>query len=178
MGDWSLFVRGTTLDTLNGALVVETKDEAASKRFIAAVARLARKGLGSDESVVPLQAPGGGDGVTLRTPDLPEPIHLFQRDGKVVLAYGDAAARDALDPGEKLGDTQQYADAREALGGDYDLSFYLGFEPIVQLVDSTGAGDDEGWLKVKPYLEPLGALVVGAQRDGDKLRSAFGITVK
>ncbi len=178
MGDWSLFVRGTTLDTLNGALVVETKDEAASKRFIAAVARLARKGLGSDESVVPLQAPGGGDGVTLRTPDLPEPIHLFQRDGKVVLAYGDAAARDALDPGEKLGDTQQYADAREALGGDYDLSFYLGFEPIVQLVDSTGAGDDEGWLKVKPYLEPLGALVVGAQQDGDKLRSAFGITVK
>ena len=127
---------------------------------------------------MPLQAPGGGDGVTLRTPDLPEPIHLFQRDGKVVLAYGDAAARDALDPGEKLGDTQQYADAREALGGDYDLSFYLGFEPIVQLVDSTGAGDDEGWLKVKPYLEPLGALVVGAQQDGDKLRSAFGITVQ
>ena len=178
MGDWSLFVRGTTVDTLNGALVVETKDEAASKRFIAAVARIARKGLGSNESVRPLQAPGGGDGVTLRTPDLNEPIHLFQRDGKVVLAYGDAAARDALDPGDKLGDTQHYADAREALGGDYDLSFYLGIEPIVQLVDSTGAGDDEGWLKVKPYLEPLGALVAGAQRDGDQLRSAFAISVK
>ena len=124
MGDWSLFVRGTSVSDLN------------------------------------------------------EPIHLFQRDGKVVLAYGDAAARDALDPGDKLGDTQQDADAREALGGDYDLSFYLGFDPIVRLVDSTGAGDDEGWLKVKPYLEPLGALVVGAPRDGDQLRSAFGITVK
>jgi hypothetical protein len=58
------------------------------------------------------------------------------------------------------------------------LSFYLGFEPILALVDSTGAGDDEGWQKVKPYLEPLGALVVGAQKDGDKLRSAFGLTVK
>jgi hypothetical protein len=31
---------------------------------------------------------------------------------------------------------------------------------------------------VRPYLEPLGALVAGAERDGDKLRSAFGITVR
>jgi phytoene dehydrogenase-like protein len=109
---------------------------------------------------------------------VPQPIHLFQRDGRVVLAYGDAAARDALNPSAKLGDTQAYKDAQEALGGDYDLSFYLGFEPILELVDSTGAGDDEGWRKVKPYLEPLGALVIGAKKDGDKLRSAFGLTVK
>jgi hypothetical protein len=170
MGDWSLFVRGESVAELSGALVVETSDEAASARFIDAVARLARKG---DVNVT---ARDGG--VTLSTSEVPEPIHLFQSDGKVVLAYGDAAAADALDPGEKLGDTQAYKDAEEALGGDYDLSFYLGFEPILALVDSTGAGDDEGWQKVKPYLEPLGALVVGAKKDGDKLRSAFGLTVK
>ena len=158
--------------------MVETKDEAASRRFIAAVARLARKSLGSDASVVPLQAPGGGDGVTLRTPDLTQPIHLFQRDGKVVLAYGDAAATTRSTRARSSATPSSTRTRAQALGGDYDLSFYLGFEPILQLVDSTGAGDDEGWLKVKPYLEPLGALVVGAQRDGDKLRSAFGITVR
>jgi Protein of unknown function (DUF3352) len=178
MGDWSLFVRGTSVAELNGALVVETTDEAASRRFIEAVARLARKSLEGSDTVGPLEVPGGGEGVTLHTPDVPQPIHLFQRDGKVVLAYGDAAAADALSPAEKLGDTQGYKDAQEALGGDYDLSFYLAFEPILKLVDSTGAGDDEGWQKVKPYLEPLGALVVGAQKDGDKVRSAFGITVR
>ena len=171
MGDWSLFVRGESVAELNGALIVETSDEAASARFIDAVARLARKA--NDARVTDTNG-----GVTVSSPDVPEPIHLFQRDGKVVLAYGAAAAADALDPGEKLGDSQAYKDAQEALGGDYDLSFYLGFEPIFALVDSTGAGDDEGWQKVKPYLEPLGALVVGAQKDGDKLRSAFGITVK
>jgi hypothetical protein len=96
----------------------------------------------------------------------------------VVLAYGDSAAADALAPSAKLADSQGYKDAQAALGGDYDLSVYLAFEPILALVDSTGAGDDEGWLEVRPYLEPLGALVVGAQKDGDKLRSAFGITVK
>jgi hypothetical protein len=170
MGDWSLFVRGESVAELSGALVVETSDEAASGRFIDGVARLLRK---SDAQVT-----AADGGVTVSSPDVPEPIHLFQRDGKVVLAYGDAAASDALDPGEKLGDTQAYKDAQEALGGDYDLSFYLGFEPILALVDSTGAGDDQGWQKVKPYLEPLGALVVGAQKDGDKLRSAFGLTVR
>jgi len=178
MGDWSVFVRGTSVAELNGALVVETTDEAASRRFIDAVARLARKSLNGGGSVGPLDVDGGGEGVTLRTPAVPQPIHLFQRDGKVVLAYGDAAAHDALNPSAKLGDTQAYKDAQDALGGDYDLSFYLGFQPILALVDSTGAGDDEGWQKVKPYLEPLGALVVGAKKDGDKLRSAFGLTVK
>ena len=171
MGDWSLFVRGTSVDELNGALVVETTDEAASGRFIAAVGRLAGK---SGE----VHVTGGGSNLTLSAPSIPEPVHLFQRDGKVVLAYGDAAAHDALDPGQTLGDTEAYKDAQEALGGDYDLSFYLGFEPIVSLVDSSGAGDDEGWQKIKPYLEPLGALVVGARKDGDKLHSAVGITVK
>jgi hypothetical protein len=178
MGDWSLFVRGTTVAGLNGALVVETSDEAASGRFIDGIARLARKGAEPGDRVVPLEADGGGEGVTLHTPDVPEPIHLFQRDGKVVFAYGDAAAADALAPSDKLADSEAYKDAQAALGGDYDLSFYIAFEPILALVDSTGAGDDEGWLEAKPYLEPLGALVAGARKDGDKLRSAFGITVK
>jgi Protein of unknown function (DUF3352) len=175
MGDWSLFVRGTTISTLSGALIVETTDEAASARFIDAVATLARRGLEGEGTIGPLAVPG--EGVTLRSPDIPEPIHLFQRDGKVVLAYGDSAAEDAFGTSEKLGDTEGYKSAQEALGGDYDLSFYLAFDPIVQLVDSTELGDEEGWQKVKPYLEPIGALVVGAKKDGDQLRSAFGVTV-
>jgi hypothetical protein len=48
----------------------------------------------------------------------------------------------------------------------------------VQLVDSTGAHDDETWQKIKPYLEPLGALAAGGKKEGDDLRSAFGLTVK
>lgn len=171
MGDWRLFVGGTSVDQLGGALVVDTTDEAASARFIDAIARLAAN---SDDGRVTSR----DGGVTFRSDEIPEPIHLFQRDGKVVLAYGDRAAADAFDPGEKLGDTQAYKDAQEALGGDYDLSLYLGFEQIVQLVDSTGAGDDEGWARIKPYLEPLGALAVGAKKDGDEVRTALGISVK
>jgi hypothetical protein len=169
MGDASLFVRGTTVPQLNGALVVETSDEAASKRFIDTIAALVGK------SGQVSRRPGG---YKLEAAGLPQPIHLFQSAGKVVLAYGDAAARDALHPAGRLGDTQGYKDAQEALGGGYDLAFYLAVPPIVQLVDSTGAHDDETWQKIKPYLEPLGALAAGGKKEGDDLRSAFGITVK
>jgi hypothetical protein len=169
MGDASLFVRGTSVAQLNGALVIETTDEAASRRFIDKVAGLVRK-------AGTLSRTEGG--YTLRTSGLPQPVHLFQRDGKVVLAYGDAAARDALDPGDRLGDSQPYKDAQDALGGGYDLAFFLSFPQIVQLVDSTGAGDDETWLKIKPYLEPLGALAAGGKKEGDQVRSALGVSVR
>lgn len=178
MGDWGAFVRGATVEELDGALFIETSDEAASGRFIEAIARLTEKNASLDTEVGPLTVEGGGQGFTVRSTDVPQPIHLFQRDGKVVAAYGDAAARDALDPAETLADTPAFQDAEEALGGDYAISFYLAIEPILSLVDSAGAASDEDWQKAKPYLEPLGALVAGARKDGDKLRSALGLTVK
>jgi hypothetical protein len=63
------------------------------------------------------------------------------------------------------------------LGGDYRLSLYLSFPEIIDLVDTTGARDDETWLKIKPYLERLGVLVAGGKKEGDDVRSALGVTV-
>ncbi len=178
MGDWGAFVRGRSVAELDGAVVIETKDGAASGRFIDALARLARENAEPGMRVSPLELPGGGEGITARGGDLDKPVHLFQRDGKVVAAYGDAAAQDAIDPGETLADSPDFSQAEEALGGDYELSFYFAVEPILALAESEGAGSDEDWQELKPYLEPLGALVSGARKDGDKLRSAFGLTVK
>jgi hypothetical protein len=168
MGDARLFVAGTSVPTLNGALIVETKDEAASKRFIDKVVVLVGK------SARVSRRPGG---YKLEISGLPQPIHLFQSEGKVVLAYGDLAASEVLHPPGRLGDTQEYRDAVELLGSDYRLSLYLSFPEIVDLVDTTGARDDETWLKIKPYLERLGVLVAGGKKEGDDVRSALGVTV-
>jgi hypothetical protein len=178
MGDWGAFVRGTSVAELDGALVIETDDEAASSRFIDAIARLARENAEPGMRILPLQLDGGGEGVTVRSPDLPQPVHLFQRDGKVVGAYGDAAAQDAVDPAETLAGSPAYTEAQDALGGDYAISFFVAIEPILALAESEGAGADQDFQEAKPYLEPLGALVGGARRDGDKLSTAFGLTVK
>ena len=125
----------------------------------------------------PLDAPGGGKGFTARGPEIPKPIHVFQKSGRVVFAYGDAAASDAVNPANKLGDAADYTAARESLG-DYDISFFLLTQPILDLVESTGAATDADWQKAKPYLEPLNALVGGTSGDGDSLRSAVKLIVK
>jgi hypothetical protein len=178
MGDWSVFVRGTSVDTLNGAVVIETSDEVASGRFIDGIARVVRRTGDPGVTVGPLDLPGGGEGVTVRSQYVPQPIHLFQRDGKVVAAYGNDAAKDALDPAETLAESEDFTQAEDALGGDYVVSFFVAFEPILALAEAEGAAADEDYQKAKPYLEPLGAVVGGARKDGDKLRTVFALTVK
>jgi Protein of unknown function (DUF3352) len=178
MGDWSLFVRGTSVDELGGAMVIETSDEEASGRFIDGIARVARQSMGPGLTIGPLDLAGGGEGVTVRGPDLPEPVHFFQRDGKVVAAYGDEAASDALDPPDTLAGSEDFTQGEQALGGDYTVSFFLAFEPILELAENEGAAAEEDYQEAKPYLEPLGALVGGAREDGDKLRTVFALTVK
>jgi hypothetical protein len=178
MGDFGVFVRGTSVSDLDGALIIETNDEAASGRFIAALGRLAKAQADNPgDRVGPLTAPGGGKGITLTSRSFPKPIHAFQKDGKVVFAYGDAAASDAVSPADKLGDAADYTAARDSLG-DYDVSFFLLVRPILDLVESTGTATDADWQKAKPYLEPLNALVGGTSGDGDSLRSAVKLIVK
>jgi hypothetical protein len=178
MGDFAVFVRGTTVRELNGAVVIETKDPDASGRLLSRLEALAE---GSEQSsgtrVGPLSAPGGGEGFTLRDDELGQPLHIFQRDDRVVVAYGDAAARDALDPDETLGDSAEYANAANSLDG-YAVSMYVAVAPILELVDSTDAGADPGWREARPYLEPLKALVAGTEGDGDELRSALRLLVE
>jgi hypothetical protein len=177
MGDFGIFVRGRTVSELNGALIVETTDEAASARFIEALERLAKNQADPGEGVGPLTAPGGGKGFTLSSPDVPKPIHVLQRNGRVVFAYGDAAARDGVEAADKLGDSPDFSAARDSLG-DYEVSFYVLVKPILDLVDSTASGSDPNWQEAKPYLEPLSALVAGTSGDGDDLKSAFKLIVK
>jgi hypothetical protein len=177
MGDFALFVRGTSVSELDGALIVETSDEAASKRFIDALERLARTQGQGEVEIGPLSAPGGGEGFTARGSGVPKPIHVFQRGGRVVFAYGDAAARDAVDASDKLGDAPEFTSIRDSLG-DYDVSFYVLMEPILQLAESAGAGDDADYQEAKPYLEAITGLVAGTSGDGDDLRSALKLVVK
>jgi Protein of unknown function (DUF3352) len=178
MGDFGVFVRGSSVDEVEGALIIETGDEAASGRVIDRLRKLAETQADNPgDRVVPLAAPGGGEGFTLVSRSIPRPIHLFQRDGRVVLAFGNQAAADAVDSGEPLGESEGYSQAAGSLG-DYDVSFYLAVAPLLRLVDSTSAAGDADWQKAKPYLEPLSALVGGTSGDGDGLKSAFKLIVK
>jgi hypothetical protein len=177
MGDFGVFVRGTSVADLGGALIIESSDRAASGRFIAALERLAKTQGHGELRVGSLTAPGGGEGFTVRSADIPQPVHVFQKGGRVVFAYGDAAAKDAVDPGQTLGDSADFAATRDSLG-NYDVSFYMLMQPIIELADSAGASSDSDWQSAKPYLEAISALVAGTSGNGDDLKSAVKLIVK
>jgi Protein of unknown function (DUF3352) len=168
MGDVGYFVRGTSASSVNGALEIETSDPAASRRALRALRGLLSSG---NTRVGKLTAPGGGFGYTLHDPTSPKPIHVFQRGGSVVLAYGDEAAADAVKAGDKLGDSQDFKTSSDALGGDYAVSTYVLVKPIVELVDSAASGSDPGWREAKPYVEAFQSVVAGSRKKGDSTES-------
>jgi hypothetical protein len=172
MGDFGVFVRGASMSELDGALVVETNDEAASGRFLDAIERLARTQGGGQVQISPR-----GGGFTATVQGVPQPVHAFQEGGRVVFAYGERAASDAVDPGETLGDAAEFTEARESLG-DYEVSMFVLMQPIFDLVDSTEAANDADWQAAQPYLEPLEALIGGTSGEGDDLKSAVKLIVK
>jgi hypothetical protein len=51
-------------------------------------------------------------------------------------------------------------------------------QPILELVESAGAGSEEGYREAKPYLDAITGVVGGTSGDGDDLRSAFKVVVK
>jgi hypothetical protein len=176
MGDFGVFVRGAEVSTVNGALVIETSDKAASDRALAALKRqLGKEGA---VSVGRLTAPAGGEGYTLRSSDVPQPIHVFRKDDRVVLAYGNASARDAVKAGSPLGDSDEFETATSALGDGYQASTYVAMKPILNLVEGAGqVTDDPDWQKTKPYLRAIGAIVGGTREDGDRLIQKTRVTV-
>jgi hypothetical protein len=177
MGDFGLFVRGTSVANLNGGLVVETTDPAATERFILSLGRLARAQGGSGTTIAPLSAPGGGKGFTIRDDEVPQPIHVFLRGDRFVIAYGDEAAADAIEPSQTLGDSQAFSDAAGSIKGS-DASFFLDMPAVLGLIDSTEISADPQWQTVKPYLEPLRSLVGGTSGNGDELSSVFKIIIE
>ena len=135
MGDFGIFVRGKPGEPRRRARGADLR-RGESVRFLAALARLAKTQADSPATGSAAQRAGGGKGFTLVSPDIPKPIHAFVRDGKLVFAYGDAAAKDAVNPADKLGDSPDFTSVKDSLG-DYDVSMYVLVKPILDLVDST-----------------------------------------
>src|ERR671911_11149 len=165
-----------TVDAFAGAVggrdTIEQQFKAASGRFLDAIERLARTQGGGEVQIVPREG-----GFTATVQGVPRPVHAFQESGRVVFAYGERAASDAIDPGETLGDSSEFIEARDSLG-DYDVSMFVLMQPIFDLVDSTGSANDADWQEAKPYLEPLDALIGGTSGDGGDLESAVKLIVK
>jgi hypothetical protein len=175
VGDVGLFVRGSTPDTVGGALVVQSPKPAVLARTIG---RLPGLIAASARARIRAAAGNGGgfDVTAAHGKRLPQPVQVrIARDGAIA-AYGAAAARAALQPAGRLGDTDLFRTAAAAVGQRPTL--FLDFAPALQLAGSAPhARGDERFQRVLPRLQHLEYLAVGARRDGklDMVRAVLGL---
>jgi uncharacterized protein DUF3352 len=175
MGDAALFVRGTTADDLGGALVVKSKDPAASQASIGKLRTLLKA---LNVSVTSLRdAPAGASGFSVKVgSSLPDRIEVAAKDDTFVVAYGKDALKDALSPPSPLGDSAPFKTAAGLLEGA-EPSLFLDTPQVVTLLASLAGDDDEDFRKAKPTLDTFGPAAAGVSSDGDVTRLKAAVSV-
>ena len=110
VGDIGVFARGTTQADLNGALVISTTDDAKADAAFGKLVGLIGKQSGT--KVEPIQLDGAEAAFAVPAPGAPQQVILARGEGRVVAAFGEQAAKDALAPSAKLGDSESSATRR------------------------------------------------------------------
>ena len=176
IGDFAVFARGTDRQSISGGVVLETTDDAASRRALEALEQLVRKE--DPGSVVRTSVGGADDGFALEDPSLPEPINVVQGGDRVVIGYGDEATEAALDPESTLEEEPDFQAATEGLGEGYVASGFVAVEPILALAESFGADSDPEYAQARPILEQFAHLIAGSRQDGETVLSRSRVQLK
>ena len=118
--------QGTTQSTLNGALVVQTKNPDLTGRLLGQLQTLVQLGGGtaaSSRCSCPGAAPASRSTIRLGRPG---PLEIAQQGDKFVIGYGANSAEQSLDAGQKLSDSPTFSTATLpglSLGTDLFLDF-------------------------------------------------------
>ena len=170
VGDVAFFARGDSAKSADGAAVISVRDEAAARTGFGKLVGVAQQHGGVRAR--PLSLSGAESAFAFAAPDSPKPVVAALSKDKVVIAYGEAAARDALSPSQRMADSPTYAAARAALGDGIEPGFVLAMPPVVSLAGATAESKAE-FEQAKPYLDAFTVIAAGAKQDGDVARGRF-----
>ncbi len=177
LGDAALYVRGTSERTLNGALIVQTKDPDLTGRLLGQLQTLLQAGSGGTTTVKPLSLGGGGTGFAISDPtQAPAPIEVAQQGDKLVIGYGANSVQQTLSPSQTLTDSEPFSSARGQVS-DLGTDFFLDLPKVFQLAEAEGAKSDPDYRQAKPYLNAFSYLVTGSGTKGDQaeLKAVVGL---
>lgn len=176
IGDAGMFLEGTDLFGLGGAVVLDSNDDAAASAALDKV----EAALSHDRSFrkqAKIAPNSDGDGFTVQSP--PFTAELAVRDGKLIAAGGSEDVASVLDPDQTLADSDRFKTATGNLAEGATPSFFLDFPPMVTLIESQGqASDDPDYQAAAPYLHALDYLVAGSAVDGDRMTGSVVLGVK
>jgi Protein of unknown function (DUF3352) len=174
IGDVAVFARGTTMDSVDGGVVIEVTDSAKAKAAFGKLVGLAQSRAGAQAK--PVKIEGAETAFESGAAGAPKPVVAARSDKRVVIAFGREAAADAFGGGERLADSDTYGAAKSVLG-DVEPGFLVSMPAVLELIRSSGEADAD-FEKAEPYLEAFGVLAGGSSRDGDTARSRTAAELK
>jgi hypothetical protein len=164
MGDAGIYVAGTSDSDRRAALVIASKDPAATQRAVRALEPLARR----SGDVTDLKAPGVDAGFAVRRGHSDDEVLVAAGGNRFVVAVGRRALTEALaSGGSRLGDAAAFRAAATKLGSGVRPSFFLDVQQLSRMAASKGGGHAGD---LRDYLGAFGAVIGGARRDGDVTR--------
>ena len=172
MGSAHVFVSGTTRDTVGGALVVHSKDPAATRRAVDALSTSIPRLMGKN-TVAQFSGPASGFSIALGKTTR---ATIAVKGDTFIIAIGDAAFKQALAGGNRLGDAPAFKASAGRLNGARPV-LYLDLQQVADLVASLGGRKAQGAVDV---LRRFTQLAAGGKADGDVSRATIvaGVNVK
>jgi hypothetical protein len=174
LGDLAVFVRGTSVLSVGGGVVIKPADPAAAARVLARLGPFIRQQGGAAGVKVSAANVAGARGLKVTIPNVPGSINAVLRGDRLVIAYTDAATREALAPRAKLGDSPQFQQASASLNGALP-ALYLLFSPIADLAS---AASPEKASQIRQYLGAFTTLAGGTQVKGNQQVGRIVVNLK
>jgi hypothetical protein len=173
MGEGAVFAIGSSPSALGGALVVHSKDPAATRAAIPKLAGLVGR-LARGATVRELHAAGVDAGVSVRLQGIPAPVQIAAAGDRFVIALGRDALREAITPSSRLGDDPDVRSAAAALGSGLRPTAFAGARGLTALAATVGRNAGANATELRQVLGRFTALVAADRGDG-RWRAALGL---
>jgi hypothetical protein len=164
IGDAGFFVRGTSPGAIDGGLVIQPTDEERAVDAFGRIVGAIQQARGVRAR--PVVIAGADQAFAIQEGATARPIVLARGSGLVVATVGEAAAEAALGAGDRLGETEAFAEAEELVATEPSL--FVSLPPALEL-----AGNDPEFADARRYLEVL--TVIAAGTEGTTARLAAGL---
>lgn len=174
MGPAALFLSGTSLLEVDGALVIDSHDEARSRQAVEALGAIFRS---AHIALRPLSLSGAQSAIDVAIAGLPGGLQLAAGDGKLVAGFGAAPVAEALSPSAPLGSSTAYHNAQSALPEGLSPRLLVSFPQLTAILGLLGANSSPALAAILPHLYSLSSLVVGVGRVGQEQRTAIALTL-
>jgi Protein of unknown function (DUF3352) len=166
-GPGGMFVSGSGLFNLQAALVIASKQPAASR---AAVGKLAALMQSAGATIAQASIPGTDAAKSVKLQGFPAVIFIASGAGKFVLGLGQQSIEGALSPAATLSTSATYSSAAATLGGGIEPSLIVEFPTLLGFLEGIGLTQSPSVSGLVPYLHSLGTLTAGASGSGGTQR--------